>query len=50
MKEYIKEQQAQSEGDGEHASLYCENAIREHKALRHLDNQLRAQIAALQDN
>jgi len=50
MKEQIKKQQAQFNRDQEHAVLDRENAIHEQEALRQLDNQPQAQIAALQNN
>ena len=46
-KEQIKEQQAQSDWDREHATLDRENAIRKQEALRQLNNQLQAQITVL---
>jgi len=46
MKEQIKVQQAQSYRDREQTALDRENVIREHEALRQLNNQLHAQIAA----
>ena len=49
MKEHIKEQQAQSNRVREQATLDRKDAIREHGTLRLLNNQLQAQIAALQN-
>jgi len=49
MKEQMKEQ-VQSDGDQQQAALDRENAIREQEALRSLNDQLQARIAASQDN
>jgi len=38
MKEYMKEQQAQSDRDQKQETLNRENAIREHEALRRLNH------------
>ena len=50
MKKKMKEQQAQSDRDRQQAALDHENGIREQEALRQLNNQLQAQIVALQIN
>ena len=43
----MKEQQAQSDREWEQATLDCENAIREQKSLRHLNEQVQTQIVTL---
>jgi len=50
MKEHMKEQQAQSDRDREQAALDHENTTCKQETLRQLNNQLRAQITALQNN
>ena len=49
LKEQMKEQHAQTDRDQEQVALDRKNAIREHEALRQLNEQLRIQIAALQN-
>jgi len=50
MKEQMKEQQAQSDRNREQTTFDRENVVREQEALRQLNDQLQAQISALQNN
>jgi len=49
MKEQMKDKQAQSNCDWEQVALDHKNVIREQEALRQVNEQLQAQIAALQN-